>query len=372
MKWVEALKKWNAEKGGAWCVPRKGSPEMEAVKKIMAQGKGPAEHEGKLREIGQRLEKATARKRLGKALLARALAKRAKKASIPKELAYVEKPSAKSWKKAVQDNDIEAHPAGMNEELMSDIVNEWMDQVGDSDWPEIEIDVVSGGKKHTYYFDRHESQPNRIFFYDSKASLDWDESVIQDLMRAKPAGKSVTEQPWVYGKYQVESYLKVAVKILSEAVAGLKKPPVLTWKQLSSYGDFHMGIQRMKLDKKYLGGSDFQGHSPKQNYGDVFGALACEWDFNPVNEADEEGAWRATKLEDIKVEFRWDYKGKTSEVKPGATYPWENYVTVSYNFKEKKWVTHALVEHGSADDPTVDDVVEKAMKALNPAKLSQP
>lgn len=32
--WIEALKKWNAEKGGPWCVPKKGSPEMEAVKKF--------------------------------------------------------------------------------------------------------------------------------------------------------------------------------------------------------------------------------------------------------------------------------------------------------------------------------------------------
>ena len=40
MRWVEALKKWNSEKGGAWCVPKKGSAEHAAVMKIM---KGEAE-----------------------------------------------------------------------------------------------------------------------------------------------------------------------------------------------------------------------------------------------------------------------------------------------------------------------------------------
>jgi len=34
-KWIDALKKWNTEKGGSWCIPRKGSPEMTAVKRIM-------------------------------------------------------------------------------------------------------------------------------------------------------------------------------------------------------------------------------------------------------------------------------------------------------------------------------------------------
>lgn len=34
-KWITALKKWNTEKGGAWCVPRKGSKEYDEVKKFM-------------------------------------------------------------------------------------------------------------------------------------------------------------------------------------------------------------------------------------------------------------------------------------------------------------------------------------------------
>lgn len=40
MRWIEALKIWNAEKGGPWCVPRKGTPEHAIVKSIMA-GKKP-------------------------------------------------------------------------------------------------------------------------------------------------------------------------------------------------------------------------------------------------------------------------------------------------------------------------------------------
>ena len=34
-KWIDALKKWNTEKGGSWCIPRKGSPEMTAVRSLM-------------------------------------------------------------------------------------------------------------------------------------------------------------------------------------------------------------------------------------------------------------------------------------------------------------------------------------------------
>ena len=33
-KWIEALKKWN-EKNDKWCVPRKGTPEYQEVRKIM-------------------------------------------------------------------------------------------------------------------------------------------------------------------------------------------------------------------------------------------------------------------------------------------------------------------------------------------------
>ena len=35
MRWVDALKIWNGQRSGAWCVPRKGSPEHAEVKKIM-------------------------------------------------------------------------------------------------------------------------------------------------------------------------------------------------------------------------------------------------------------------------------------------------------------------------------------------------
>lgn len=39
MKWIEALKEWNTKQGGKWCIPKKGSPEYDAVKKIMGGGK---------------------------------------------------------------------------------------------------------------------------------------------------------------------------------------------------------------------------------------------------------------------------------------------------------------------------------------------
>lgn len=39
MRWVEALRIWNAKSGGTWCIPRKGSPEYDAVKKIMGPTK---------------------------------------------------------------------------------------------------------------------------------------------------------------------------------------------------------------------------------------------------------------------------------------------------------------------------------------------
>lgn len=39
MRWVDALKIWNAEKGGAWCVPKKGSAEHAEVMKIIASKK---------------------------------------------------------------------------------------------------------------------------------------------------------------------------------------------------------------------------------------------------------------------------------------------------------------------------------------------
>jgi hypothetical protein len=33
--WIDALKKWNSEKGGPWCVPRKGSSQYDAVRQLM-------------------------------------------------------------------------------------------------------------------------------------------------------------------------------------------------------------------------------------------------------------------------------------------------------------------------------------------------
>ena len=43
MKWLEALKTWNASKGGSWCVPKKGSPEHQEVLKIMRGEVTPTE-----------------------------------------------------------------------------------------------------------------------------------------------------------------------------------------------------------------------------------------------------------------------------------------------------------------------------------------
>jgi len=38
-RWIDALKRWNTEKGGPWCVPRKGSPEYDIVKGYMGPSK---------------------------------------------------------------------------------------------------------------------------------------------------------------------------------------------------------------------------------------------------------------------------------------------------------------------------------------------
>jgi hypothetical protein len=37
MKWLEALKQWNAQHGGKWVIPKKGSPEHAEVKAIQEQ-----------------------------------------------------------------------------------------------------------------------------------------------------------------------------------------------------------------------------------------------------------------------------------------------------------------------------------------------
>lgn len=34
LSWVQALKAYNQEKGGCWCIPKKGSPEYQEVKRI--------------------------------------------------------------------------------------------------------------------------------------------------------------------------------------------------------------------------------------------------------------------------------------------------------------------------------------------------
>jgi len=34
MKWLEALKQWNTEKGGRYTIPKKGTPEYEAVRSL--------------------------------------------------------------------------------------------------------------------------------------------------------------------------------------------------------------------------------------------------------------------------------------------------------------------------------------------------
>ena len=36
LTWIQALKKWNTENSGTWCVPRKGSNEHAQVKALMA------------------------------------------------------------------------------------------------------------------------------------------------------------------------------------------------------------------------------------------------------------------------------------------------------------------------------------------------
>jgi hypothetical protein len=46
MKWIEALKLWNSQQGAAkWCIPRKGSPEHAAIRKMMEEGKSASKKE---------------------------------------------------------------------------------------------------------------------------------------------------------------------------------------------------------------------------------------------------------------------------------------------------------------------------------------
>jgi hypothetical protein len=40
MKWIEALKEWNAKMNkGVWKIPKKGTKEYDQVKKLMDKGK---------------------------------------------------------------------------------------------------------------------------------------------------------------------------------------------------------------------------------------------------------------------------------------------------------------------------------------------
>jgi len=41
MNWIQALKQWNTSKGGAWCVPKKGTTDYDEVRAIMS-GTTPA------------------------------------------------------------------------------------------------------------------------------------------------------------------------------------------------------------------------------------------------------------------------------------------------------------------------------------------
>lgn len=37
MRWLEALKKWNSDSKGTWCIPKKGSYEYNEVKRLMEE-----------------------------------------------------------------------------------------------------------------------------------------------------------------------------------------------------------------------------------------------------------------------------------------------------------------------------------------------
>jgi len=57
MKWVEALKQWNARSNsGTWCIPRKGSPEYLEVRELM----GPQETKPKKPRAPRKGKKAAA------------------------------------------------------------------------------------------------------------------------------------------------------------------------------------------------------------------------------------------------------------------------------------------------------------------------
>jgi hypothetical protein len=97
MRWVEGLKIWNEKKGGAWCVPRKGTPEHAEVKAIMAGDKKVEKVKVKPRisEKGKAMieeRKVESKKEKVKSFLKRAVEKyKAKKATKEEDLEQLAK-----------------------------------------------------------------------------------------------------------------------------------------------------------------------------------------------------------------------------------------------------------------------------------------
>lgn len=60
--WIEALKKWNASRSGAWCVPKKGTKDYDAVKRLM-KVKGEGKMKGGVKSLKE-LSADAAQKRL--------------------------------------------------------------------------------------------------------------------------------------------------------------------------------------------------------------------------------------------------------------------------------------------------------------------
>ena len=192
MRWIEALKIWNAEHNvGKWCVVRKGSPEYDQVKAIQNEGKveaekarraalppkervkmerelarkakakreefdeeeaaiaaaraarekkkavrakfdaelakarEAAEKKGKLAGIAGRLKEATARKRLAKALLSRAMEKRKAKKQAELDAKMKAKIAAAKAAAAASDKVVAADfsKTGLSEEVIQGYID---------------------------------------------------------------------------------------------------------------------------------------------------------------------------------------------------------------------------------------------------------
>ena len=41
MRWIDALRTWNQDNGGKWCIPRSGTLEHSQVLEIMKNGEAP-------------------------------------------------------------------------------------------------------------------------------------------------------------------------------------------------------------------------------------------------------------------------------------------------------------------------------------------